>query len=121
EARIDRLPNAQAITFDSHMEFLMAEAAGVVAMGGYNTFCEILSFDKPAIIVPRCHPRQEQLVRAQQAEKLGIASMLRPDGDRPAAVMADAIRRLPDQPRPSGALLPGMLTGLERVAELARP
>ena len=22
-------------------------------MGGYNTYCEILSFDKPALIVPR--------------------------------------------------------------------
>jgi len=121
EQRIEMLPNAQAITFDSHVEFLMANAAGVIAMGGYNTFCEILSFDKPAIIVPRCHPRQEQLVRAEQAERIGITSMLRPDGDRDPAVMADAIHRLPDQPKPSGALLPGMLNGLDRVAELARP
>ena len=38
----------------------MARAIGVVAMGGYNTFCEILSFDKRAIIVPRTAPRMEQ-------------------------------------------------------------
>ena len=32
-----------AITFDAQLETLMARAVGVVAMGGYNTFCEILS------------------------------------------------------------------------------
>ncbi len=42
----------------------MARAIGVVAMGGYNTFCEILSFDKRAIIVPRTAPRMEQYIRA---------------------------------------------------------
>ena len=90
-------------------------------MCGYNTFCEILSFDKPAVIVPRSRPRQEQLVRAQQAERLGLVRMLDPDGPREPAVMAEAIRNLPSQPRPSSALLPGMLEGLERVVELARP
>ena len=119
--RIERLPRAQTLTFDSHVEFLMAEAAGVISMCGYNTFCEILSFDKPAVIVPRSRPRQEQLVRAQQAERLGLVRMLDPDGPREPAVMAEAIRNLPSQPRPSSALLPGMLEGLERVVELARP
>ena len=33
-------------------------------MGGYNTFCEILSFDKRALIVPRTVPRLEQYIRA---------------------------------------------------------
>ncbi len=43
---------------------LMQNALGVVAMGGYNTFCEILSFDCRAVIAPRtraahgtAHPR----------------------------------------------------------------
>ncbi len=55
-ARAERLPNVHAITFDARLEAMMARAAGVVAMGGYNTFCEILSFDKPALIVPRNSP-----------------------------------------------------------------
>ena len=55
--RAARLPNVRAIIFDARLEALMARAAGVVAMGGYNTFCEILSFDKPALIVPRTVPR----------------------------------------------------------------
>src|SRR5271168_2343705 len=51
-ARAAQLPNVHAITFNARLEALMARAAGVVAMGGYNTFCEILSFDKPALIMP---------------------------------------------------------------------
>ena len=119
--RIDRLERARAITFDSHVEFMVAQAEGVISMGGYNTFCEILSFDKPAIIVPRCKPRQEQLVRAEQAHRLGLARMINPDRKNDPGVMADAIRQLPAQRKPSGALLPGMLDGLDRVADLARP
>lgn len=119
--RIEQLDRAREITFDSHVEFLMAEAAGVISMCGYNTFCEILSFDKRAVVVPRSRPRQEQLVRSQQAERLGLIRMLDPDVPRDPSLMADAIRRLPEQPRPSSLLMPGMLDGLERVVELSRP
>lgn len=121
KTRIDQLDRAREITFDSHVEFLMAEAAGVISMCGYNTFCEILSFDKRAIVVPRSRPRQEQLVRSQQAERLGLIRMLDPDVPRDPALMADAIRNLPNQPRPSSLLIPGMLDGPERVVELAGP
>ena len=58
--------------FQCTHESLMARAAGIVAMGGYNTFCEILSFDKRALIVPGTAPRLEQLIRAQRASDLGL-------------------------------------------------
>ena len=57
--RVQRVPKLAAITFDARLESLMERAAGVVAMGGYNTFCELLSFDKRALIVPRTQPRRE--------------------------------------------------------------
>ncbi len=54
EARVAALGGrVTAINFHARLERLLAGASGVVAMGGYNTFCEILSMDKPAIIVPR--------------------------------------------------------------------
>ena len=71
-ARAAKLKNVEAITFDAQMEALMARAIGVVAMGGYNTFCEILSFDKRALIVPRTAPRMEQYIRAARAQELGL-------------------------------------------------
>ena len=59
-----------ALGFDSQIEALFAGAQGVVCMGGYNTFCEVLSFDKRAVIVPRTVPRLEQYIRASRAEAL---------------------------------------------------
>lgn len=119
-ARVDRLPKVEAITFDAHLESLMVKALAVVAMGGYNTFCEILSFDKRALIVPRTEPRQEQLIRASRAAELGLLTMLRGDAERKADVMATALRHLPQQNLPSHSVVPGLLDGLENVNILTR-
>lgn len=109
-----------AITFDSEIECLMRKATGVVAMGGYNTFCEILSFDCPAILVPRTEPRREQAIRALAAEKLGLVRVLmEEDGTEPER-MAVALRALPGQPEPSRVVVPGLLDGLEAVVRRVR-
>jgi predicted glycosyltransferase len=118
-ARVARLDRVKAITFDAHIESLMARAAGVVAMGGYNTFCEILSFDKRALIVPRTMPRLEQSIRASRAQELGLIRMLADDGVREPRQMAAALRRLAHQRRPSEVVVPGLLDGLDRVGQLA--
>lgn len=114
-ARIARIPRLDALGFDAKLEVLMDRAVGVVAMGGYNTFCELLSFDKPALIVPRTRPRLEQYIRAVQAERLGLARMLSEEGGRDPARMAAAIRALPHQPRPSDVVVPGLLDGLDVI------
>jgi predicted glycosyltransferase len=98
----------------------MKKAIAIVAMGGYNTFCEIMTLDKPALIVPRSVPRQEQLIRAERAVKLGLASMLNPASDRDAAQMVNALQALPDQPNPSNADIPGLLAGHANIAEMVR-
>ena len=116
--RIEKLERVEAITFDAHFEHLMEGAAAVVAMGGYNTFCEILSFDKPSLIVPRTKPRREQYIRAARAQELGLLSMLEDDGDRDPARMATALRQLPQQGRPSDVILPGLLDGLPNINRL---
>lgn len=58
---------------------LMAAAERVITMGGYNTTCEILSFQKPALIIPRIKPRQEQWLRATHLQQLGLVDMLHPN------------------------------------------
>jgi len=118
--RCGKLDKVEIITFDTHMELIMEKASAVVAMGGYNTFCEILSLDKPALIVPRSVPRQEQLIRASRAAKLGLVSMLDPDLGRDPVKMATALKHLPDQQPPSVISIPGLLDGHENVANLIR-
>lgn len=118
ERRVAAIPGLRTITFEPRMEHLMAECLATASMGGYNTFCEILSFDKRALIVPRHVPRTEQTIRAQAAERLGLARMLpepaeggRPDPD----VMVAALQALPKQALPSVRATPGLLDGLEKV------
>jgi len=106
-----------ALGFHARLERLLEGASGVVAMGGYNTFCEILSMDKPAIIAPRTQPRREQIIRAAAAEDLGLVRMLSPERDgNSARAMVAAIRGLASQPRPSEVSIPGLMSGLETIA-----
>jgi predicted glycosyltransferase len=116
QARIRAIPSLDAITFDAKIEHLMRRAQAVVAMGGYNTFCEILSLDKPALIVPRRTPRLEQSIRALAADRLGLVRMLEDlDGTRDPRAMAEALRALPDQAPPSRVVVPGLLDGLDTI------
>ena len=90
------VPQVEIIEFDNRLEKLMAGARAVVGMGGYNTFCEILSFDKPALIVPRITPREEQLIRAKRAAELGVIDMLLPEEAADPERFAAALKALPD-------------------------
>ena len=48
EVRLSGDLSDASVCLEPGLERLLAAASGVVAMGGYNTFCEILSMDKPA-------------------------------------------------------------------------
>jgi predicted glycosyltransferase len=120
DQRAAQLPKVRAITFDSRLEALMARAKGVVAMGGYNTFCEILSFDKPALILPRTVPRLEQFIRAQRAAELGLVAMLSDENARDPLRMAAALLQLTQQAPPSSVVVPGLLDGMSNVNKLSR-
>lgn len=119
--RIARNPKLESLGFEPRLELLMNRAHCVVAMGGYNTFCEVLSFDKPALIVPRVKPRLEQAIRAERAESLGLASVLRDPsqdgtGTRDPRVMAAALHALPKRTPPSQAFVPSLLDGLPAIS-----
>jgi predicted glycosyltransferase len=121
QERAARLPKVHAITFEARFERLLERAIGVVAMGGYNTFCEILSFGKPALIVPRTRPRREQFLRARRAEGLGLVRVLPDQGRRDPRLMAAELATLADWTPKAVADLPAFLGGLDRIARLARP
>lgn len=119
DARVEAL-NGRVIAngFESRIEQLYKGAQGVVCMGGYNTFCEVLSFDCRAVIVPRTIPRKEQFIRAERAEQMGLVAMLTETrGELTPAAMAEAIRQLPTQKRPSEAGAERLMGGLTYVTE----
>jgi predicted glycosyltransferase len=122
EKRVEALDGrVTAVGFESRIESLFVGAEGVICMGGYNTFCEVLSFDKKAVIVPRTVPRLEQYIRAKRGEELGLVHMIDEyrDGLTPQS-MINAIRALPDQQVPSQASISdGLLDGLPYLIERA--
>ena len=96
-------------------------------MGGYNTVCEILSFDRPSLIVPRTKPRLEQFLRASRMQEMGLVKRLVPEAaaiDQNSApdwkLMATALRHLPQQRVPFEVVVPGLLDGLRNVNRLVQ-
>lgn len=76
QRRAEKLSKVELVYFSNQVEELIAKAQAIIAMGGYNSFCEILSFKKPALVYPRTKPRQEQLIRIQKAADLGVVGHL---------------------------------------------
>jgi predicted glycosyltransferase len=112
------LANVTVIDFESQIEQIMMRSAAIVSMGGYNTFCEILSFDKRALLVPRKQPRREQLIRAERAAELGLVEVLDSEAASDPRLMAEALRRLPERRRPSDCGRRIDLGGLETIGAM---
>jgi len=66
----------KSLPFHPRMEQLIGAADLVISMGGYNTICEILSQQTPALIIPRETPRKEQLIRAKALTRKGLIDYL---------------------------------------------
>lgn len=73
---------------------LMAAADVVVAMGGYNTVCEILSLKKRAVLIPRVRPTEEQWIRAERLSRLGFFKAIHPDYLTPELLMRSLLESL---------------------------
>lgn len=78
-ARARDLPNVSVQDFCDDMMSMMAAADVVLAMGGYNTVCELLTLRKRALLVPRVKPGVEQCIRAERMAALGLVRMLHPE------------------------------------------
>jgi predicted glycosyltransferase len=53
-------------------------ASAIVTMGGYNSICEVMSTNVPALVVPRTWPRREQLIRAKAMVSHDLMDMCLP-------------------------------------------
>jgi predicted glycosyltransferase len=127
EALARERDDLRVLGFVPDADTLIPLADEVVAMGGYNTTCEILSSGVRALIVPRVEPRLEQLVRARALGERGAVDVLHPD-----RLSAGALTEWPAagaQPRPAAAgaadldglrRLPGLLDELFAPAGTAR-
>lgn len=115
-----RNPCMRVTPFVAEPTLILSAAERVVAMGGYNTTCEILSFNKTALIVPRVKPRQEQLVRAERLQHMGLVDMLHPDQLTPDALGAWLSQPRDTERETSRRTAMPDLGGLDRLAHQVR-
>lgn len=109
-------PQVQMREFSNDLMSYVSAADAVVSMGGYNTICEILSASKPAVIVPRIKPSEEQLIRSQRMDSLGLLKSIHPESLTPQALMAQLFEVLENPVQPKNI----DLDGLSRVARQIR-
>jgi predicted glycosyltransferase len=113
--RAQRHPRCDVLEFVPDPAPLIDRADRIIAMGGYNTICEVLSFEKHALIVPRVHPEPEQWIRAERLRDLGLIEVLHPDALSPQALTDWLARDLGPLPTPRSRV---DVSGLTRIPTL---
>jgi predicted glycosyltransferase len=103
--------------FEPELAQLYAEADLVVSMAGYNTVCELLSFGRNAILVPRAQPVKEQLIRARLLAAAGLFEIVEPNDLTPEILLTKVLASLKDA---SGPPVRVDLQGLPRIRERMR-
>jgi predicted glycosyltransferase len=76
--RFDYMADVNFLEFEADITNLYAQSDLVVSQAGYNTVCELLSFSRKAILVPRSEPVREQLIRARLLAERGFFECLEP-------------------------------------------
>ena len=112
-----RALKVQIRPFIKNIEKRMAQADLVVTMGGYNTLCEILSLKKPALVIPRDKPRQEQLLRAQVFKGRGLCDYIKWDDVSPELLREKVNALLKDSGQCQADLERFSMTGLDVMCE----
>jgi predicted glycosyltransferase len=93
----------------------IALADCVVAMAGYNTVSDILSYRRPAVLIPRDRPSVEQVIRAGKLAEWGLAQTIHPS-ELESRRLAGAIHTALSMPAPAPAPVP--LTGVRATLDV---
>ncbi|HEY6195378.1 MAG TPA: glycosyltransferase [Candidatus Eisenbacteria bacterium] len=94
-------PNIKLRRFTHHFLSHLEQADLSISLGGYNTCMNVLTTRCRALVLPFAPPgNEEQTIRANKLERLGLVNVIRPDELGPEA-LADKIRAsLETEPTP---------------------
>lgn len=122
QAAAQALPGVSLQDFSDDMMSLQAAADVVLAMGGYNTVCELLSCGRRGVLVPRVKPGLEQCIRAERMAGMGLLAMVHPDRLTPAtlmrAVRAELVALEMGEQRPRLKRIAGLEQATQAIFEL---
>ncbi|MDH5563019.1 MAG: glycosyltransferase [Nitrospirota bacterium] len=96
EIEASQWPSIKTLTFSDDVMSYLDAADVAVSMGGYGTICELLSLQKPALVIPRVRPVEEQWIRAQRMAELGLFQTIHPDQLTPGS-LCEKLEDLLDQ------------------------
>jgi predicted glycosyltransferase len=86
--RFGYMSDVDFLEFDAEIASRYAQSDVVVSQAGYNTVCELLSFSRRAILVPRSEPVREQLIRARLMAERGCFECIEPQDLTPETLIA---------------------------------
>lgn len=104
----------QVLDFVPDVPAYVSRSAATVSMGGYNSVCELLATDRPALLVPRTAPRTEQAIRAERLRRAGLVD-IQDLSTVTASGVTDWLSTAVGRPR-----LPGEAIDLDGLARLPR-
>ena len=79
DERVAPLGCATIERFHKDLNPYIREASVVVSTAGFNTCCQVLSFQKRAVLVPRTGGRSDQVSRAHYLHEQGLIEMIQTD------------------------------------------
>jgi predicted glycosyltransferase len=108
--------DGRVLRFADDLPRKLARTSAVVGMGGYNTVCDVLSFRRPAVIVPRPGPSREQPIRGQILAERELAAAL-PLGECTAAALTESLESVLVRDSYPEDALPA-LDGIDRAVDI---
>ena len=115
----DYLADVEFLEFEADITNRYAESDVVVSQAGYNTVCELLSFSRRAILVPRSKPVREQLIRARLMAQRGFFECIEPQDLTPEILISKVLEALNSSSVTSSTMeLDGLPVIRERVRGL---
>lgn len=116
--RFDYMADVAFLEFEAEIANRYAQSDVVVSQAGYNTVCELLSFSRRAILVPRSEPVREQLIRARLMAQQGFFECIEPQDLTPENLIAKVREALSSSLNPTTPDLDGLPVIRERAARL---
>lgn len=116
--RFDYMADVAFLEFEAEIAKRYAQSDVVVSQAGYNTVCELLSFSRRAILVPRSEPVREQLIRARLMAQRGFFECIEPQALTPEILIARVREAIGSSLNPTTPDLDGLPVIRERAARL---
>jgi predicted glycosyltransferase len=117
-SRVKKMSSVSIHQFYNDLDSYLHGATVVVSMSGYNACCQLLSFRKRSVIVPREGSPFGQLRRAQTFHRYGVTTMMHPTHLSAKNLGWEILKQIRSRevPAPEGDYSAIPLTGLDNIA-----